>query len=256
MAARAEIIDTVDEFCRVSGRLFEVYDVGCWLKEGVGRLAYAQKLPQKRGIYAHGFLIDDKLVPFYGGLTAAKAPNGLRTRMGQEYNKKMAAVSPSGPYKACLFLEHYSLGNLPIRILFHDMSDKTDDEIKQAESELLKAIDFCANTKDNGGLRLDDLVARIKELVTNAKPHMNMIDEPETVEEVEDEEKEEEVPPEEAEFDRALVGELQEHLSMKVFSKHQKRAIALYNKQLINMLKEEVSEKAFTRCAARAKALC
>jgi hypothetical protein len=255
MAVRAETIETVDEFCRVAGRNFEEYDVGRWLKDGVGRLTYAQKLPQKRGIYAHGFLVDDKLVPFYGGLTAAKAPNGLRTRMGQEYNKKMAAISPSGPYKACLFLEHYSLGNLPIRILFHDMSEKTDDEIKLAEAELLKTIDFCANTKDNGGLRLDDLVTRIKVLVTNAKPHMNTTEEPEVVEEVGTEE-EEEVSPEEVEFDRALVGELQEHLSMKVFSKHQKRAIAQYNKLLISMLKEEVSDKAFKRCSMRAKALC
>jgi hypothetical protein len=249
MMGRAETIETTAEFCRLTGRAFTPYDVGPWVNDDKGRLAYANKIPQRRGIYAHGFLIDNKIVPFYGGLTAAKLPNGLRTRIQHEYNKKSASLSKSGPYEACLFLEHYSIRGLPIRILFHDMSDKTDDEIKQAEAELLKALNFCSNIKDNGCRRLDDLLLRVQDLIANAKPSMNIIEEKsEVVEEVADEVEESD------DYNRQFYMESSEFLSEKVLKEIHVEAMRLMHKFKADKVKEYLSDKIIAECAA--KALC
>jgi hypothetical protein len=251
MTVRAETIETTAEFCRITGRAFKSYDVGPWVNDDKGRLAYANKIPQRRGIYAHGFLIDNKIALFYGGLTAAKLPNGLRTRIQHEYNKKSASLSKSGPYEACLFLEHYSIRGLPICILFHDMSDKTDDEIKQAEAELLKALDFCSNIKDNGCRRLDDLLDRVQVLVANAKPSMNIIEEKnEVVEEVAEEVEEERSD----DYNRQFYLESLEFLSVKVLKEIHMEAMRLMHKFKADKVKEYLSDKIIAECAA--KALC
>ena len=178
-------------------------------------------------------------------------PNGLRTRIQHEYNKKSASLSKSGPYEACLFLEHYSIRALPIRILFHDMSDKTDDEIKQAEAELLKALDFCSNIKDNGFRRLDDLLARVKELIANAKPSMNIIEEKsEVVEEVTDEVEVERGD----DYNRQFYMESSEFLSEKVLKEIHVEAMRIMHKFKADKIKEYLSDKIIAECAA--KALC
>jgi hypothetical protein len=255
MAIRAETINTVEEFCRIIGSDFTSYDVGLWQNDEIGRLSHANKLPQKRGIYTQGFVVAEAFVPFYGGRTAAKAPSGLRTRMRQEYNKKCATVSQSGPYKACLHMEYYELSHIPIRVLFRDMSDKTDDEIAQAEAELLKTFDFCANIKDNGVLRLDDLVTRIKELSANTKPFINIVEEAEEAEEEVEEEIEVQTAPETSDdYNRKFYMESSEFLSEKVLKEIHVEAMRIMHKFKADKVKEYLSDKVIAECAA--KALC
>jgi len=250
MAVRAETIDTVEELSRITGFEFTIYNVGPWQNDKTGRLSNVKQVPHKRGIYAHGFLINDHIVLYYGGLTAAKAPNGLRTRIQHEYNKKCASLSKSGPYETCLFLEHYSLGGLPIVILFHDMSDKTDDEIAQAEQDLLKALDFCANIKDNGRRRLDDLVSKVKELLANTKPFMNIVEEAEEVEEPGEAEEQEQTSDE---YNRAFFMESSEFLSDRVLKEIHAEAMRVLHQFKADKVKEYLSEKVLAQCGVRAK---
>lgn len=254
MTVRAETIETTAEFCRLIGRAFTSYEVGRWQNDEIGRLSHANKLPQKRGIYTQCFLIDNKIVPFYGGRTAAKAPSGLRTRMRQEYNKKCAIVSQSGPYKACLHMEYYKLSHIPICVLFHDMSDKTDDEITQAEAELLKTFDFCANIKDNGILRLEDLVTRIKELTANTKPFINIVEEAEEPEEEIEEDFVADVSETSDEYNRKFYMESSEFLSEKVLKEIHVEAMRIMHKFKADKVKEYLSDKIIAECSA--KALC
>ena len=192
MSKLAETLTSYELIVEATGLPWKAYECGPWINNDKGKLNHNDRLPKNKGIYIHYFSIGGKWVPFYAGMTRAK--DGLYGRIFCEYNKKQAGPAKSGPYETCLYLEYEGWSGLPIGILFHDMSEKTDHEIEQAEKDLLNMADFCSNKQGNGSRRLDDLLRAIVELNKTATPYLNTIECMETVTEDEVEDDAEELP--------------------------------------------------------------
>ena len=257
MAVRAETFSTREEISKRTGLHYDSFEVGHYISDEKGRLEFGSRLPPKRGIYIQNFLISGLLVPFYLGRSYAK--EGVKTRINSEYlksqNQNYKPPRTSGPLRACLELEYHVPGGLPIIVLFHDMSGKTDDEIIQTEHTILRMNDFCANTQHNNGVRMDDLVTRVTELLANAKPHMNTIEELKATEEAADEsEGEIEVATSETsdEYNRKFYMESSEFLSEKVLKEIHGEAMRIMHKFKADKVKEYLSDKIIAECAAKA----
>jgi hypothetical protein len=257
MTILAETLITYALILEATGLPWINFECGPWINNDKGKLTNIERLPKKKGIYIHYFVVEGQWICFYAGMTRAK--DGVYGRISIEYNKKsQAGPAKSGPYQTCLYLDYEGFGGLPIGILFHDMSDKSDHEIEQAEKELLKKVDFCANQQNNGSRRLDDLLNVIVKLNKTAKPYLNTIEIMETPKEVEKMEVEDMV---EEEVDdtpspdlcRSMIPSYAEILHPDLFRKLREQALETYHKLLYQSCKEMLSDRENQRILEEAR---
>jgi len=240
MVVLAETLTSYDLIVEATGLPWKAYECGPWINNEIGKLVNIERLPRKKGIYMHYFVVGETWLPFYAGKSWDK--EGVYKRIYCEYNKKQAAPAKSGPYEACLYLEYHTRGGLPIGILFHDMSAETNQDILQAEKNLLKAYDFCANTQNNGCRRLEDMLRVVVELDKRAKPYLNTVECGDTGKEVVEEPVVEEVEVS-AELCRDMIHSYADVLHPDLFRKIQKEEQDEYHRRLYQRYKELLSDR-------------